>query len=188
MTLTKNGQLRGCIGYVAPLKPLYLAVRDVAAMAALGTPVSARSPRKNWAICSTRSRCFPRCAASRTCRRSASARTDYLSTPATTRACFPSGGHRGKLGPGRRSWSRSATRPAFREYAGRVPTRSFPLHRPGFRRPRADGVFDSLQYGPIAGARLTIAINRAVLKKPNTGISQRLNRIAPMDEPARSRA
>jgi MEMO1 family protein len=35
VTLTKNGQLRGCIGYVAPFKPLYLAVRDVAAMAAL---------------------------------------------------------------------------------------------------------------------------------------------------------
>jgi AmmeMemoRadiSam system protein A len=35
VTLTKNGQLRGCIGYVAPLKPLYLAVRDVAMMAAL---------------------------------------------------------------------------------------------------------------------------------------------------------
>lgn len=35
VTLTKNGQLRGCIGYVAPLKPLYLTVRDVARMAAL---------------------------------------------------------------------------------------------------------------------------------------------------------
>jgi AmmeMemoRadiSam system protein A len=33
--LTENGQLRGCIGYVAPLKPLYLAVRDVASFAAL---------------------------------------------------------------------------------------------------------------------------------------------------------
>jgi AmmeMemoRadiSam system protein B/AmmeMemoRadiSam system protein A len=35
VTLTKNGQLRGCIGYVAPIKPLYLTVRDVAGMAAL---------------------------------------------------------------------------------------------------------------------------------------------------------
>jgi AmmeMemoRadiSam system protein B/AmmeMemoRadiSam system protein A len=35
VTLTENGQLRGCIGYVAPLKPLYLTVRDVAMMAAL---------------------------------------------------------------------------------------------------------------------------------------------------------
>jgi hypothetical protein len=35
VTLTKNGQLRGCIGYVAPLKPLYLTVRDVAQLAAL---------------------------------------------------------------------------------------------------------------------------------------------------------
>ncbi len=34
-TLTENGQLRGCIGYVAPLEPLYLTVRDVAAFAAL---------------------------------------------------------------------------------------------------------------------------------------------------------
>src|ERR1035437_5025294 len=35
VTLTENGQLRGCIGYVAPLKPLYLTVRDVARLAAL---------------------------------------------------------------------------------------------------------------------------------------------------------
>lgn len=35
VTLTKHGQLRGCIGFVSPLKPLYLAVRDVARMAAL---------------------------------------------------------------------------------------------------------------------------------------------------------
>jgi AmmeMemoRadiSam system protein A len=35
VTLTKHGQLRGCIGYVSPLKPLYLTVRDVAIMAAL---------------------------------------------------------------------------------------------------------------------------------------------------------
>ena len=35
VTLTKHGQLRGCIGYVAPIKPLYLTVRDVAAMAAV---------------------------------------------------------------------------------------------------------------------------------------------------------
>jgi AmmeMemoRadiSam system protein A len=35
VTLTKNGQLRGCIGYVAPIKPLYLTVRDVARLAAL---------------------------------------------------------------------------------------------------------------------------------------------------------
>jgi hypothetical protein len=35
VTLTKNGDLRGCIGYVAPFKPLYLTVRDVAAFAAV---------------------------------------------------------------------------------------------------------------------------------------------------------
>jgi AmmeMemoRadiSam system protein A len=35
VTITKNGQLRGCIGYVAPVKPLYLTVCDVAAKAAL---------------------------------------------------------------------------------------------------------------------------------------------------------
>jgi AmmeMemoRadiSam system protein A len=33
--LTENGQLRGCIGYVSPIKSLYLAVRDVARFAAL---------------------------------------------------------------------------------------------------------------------------------------------------------
>ena len=34
VTLTKHGELRGCIGYVAPVKPLYITVRDVAALAA----------------------------------------------------------------------------------------------------------------------------------------------------------
>jgi AmmeMemoRadiSam system protein A len=35
VTLKKNGDLRGCIGYVAPIKPLSLTVRDVATYAAL---------------------------------------------------------------------------------------------------------------------------------------------------------
>ena len=35
VTLKENGQLRGCIGYVAPMKPLCITVRDVAAFAAL---------------------------------------------------------------------------------------------------------------------------------------------------------
>ncbi|MCS7314737.1 MAG: AmmeMemoRadiSam system protein B [Bryobacteraceae bacterium] len=35
VTLKRHGQLRGCIGYVFPVKPLYLTVRDVAAMAAV---------------------------------------------------------------------------------------------------------------------------------------------------------
>jgi MEMO1 family protein len=35
VTITKNGRLRGCIGYVSPTKPLYVAVRDVAALAAV---------------------------------------------------------------------------------------------------------------------------------------------------------
>lgn len=35
VTLKEHGELRGCIGYSSPLKPLCLAVRDVAAMAAV---------------------------------------------------------------------------------------------------------------------------------------------------------
>ncbi|MCE5308411.1 MAG: AmmeMemoRadiSam system protein B [Acidobacteriales bacterium] len=35
VTLKKHGQLRGCIGYVAPVEPLAVTVRDVAAFAAL---------------------------------------------------------------------------------------------------------------------------------------------------------
>lgn len=35
VTLKKKGELRGCIGYVAPIKPLSYTVRDVAAYAAL---------------------------------------------------------------------------------------------------------------------------------------------------------
>jgi hypothetical protein len=35
VTLKESGSLRGCIGYVAPFKPLYITVRDVAKFAAL---------------------------------------------------------------------------------------------------------------------------------------------------------
>jgi len=38
VTLKKHGQLRGCIGYVLPIKPLYEAVSDVAVSAALRDP------------------------------------------------------------------------------------------------------------------------------------------------------
>jgi len=38
VTLTENGELRGCIGVVTASKPLYLAVRDAAASAALHDP------------------------------------------------------------------------------------------------------------------------------------------------------
>jgi len=38
VTLKKQGQLRGCIGYVLPIKPLYEAVSDVAVSAALRDP------------------------------------------------------------------------------------------------------------------------------------------------------
>src|SRR5208283_823062 len=37
-TLTENGALRGCIGYTAPIKPLYMTVRDTATLAALRDP------------------------------------------------------------------------------------------------------------------------------------------------------
>jgi AmmeMemoRadiSam system protein A len=35
VTLNKNNQLRGCIGFTSPLQPLYLTVRDAATSAAL---------------------------------------------------------------------------------------------------------------------------------------------------------
>jgi hypothetical protein len=38
VTLKKHGELRGCIGYVAPMKPLCMTVRDVAAAAAVDDP------------------------------------------------------------------------------------------------------------------------------------------------------
>jgi len=38
VTLKKHGDLRGCIGYIAPTKQLFLTVRDVAASAALEDP------------------------------------------------------------------------------------------------------------------------------------------------------
>ena len=38
VTLKKDGQLRGCIGYIIPVKPLYLTVQDVAQSAALRDP------------------------------------------------------------------------------------------------------------------------------------------------------
>lgn len=45
VTLTKSGELRGCVGYTSAVKPLYLTVRDTATLAALRdsrfSPVSA---------------------------------------------------------------------------------------------------------------------------------------------------
>jgi AmmeMemoRadiSam system protein B/AmmeMemoRadiSam system protein A len=38
VTLTKGGQLRGCIGYTSAMKPLYMTVRDTATLAALRDP------------------------------------------------------------------------------------------------------------------------------------------------------
>ena len=38
VTVRKKGELRGCIGYTSPVKPLYLVIRDVAAMAAVRDP------------------------------------------------------------------------------------------------------------------------------------------------------
>jgi len=38
VTLKKRGELRGCIGYIAPVKPLCMTVRDVAAAAAVNDP------------------------------------------------------------------------------------------------------------------------------------------------------
>lgn len=38
VTLTRHGQLRGCIGYTSAIKPLYLTVRDTATLAALRDP------------------------------------------------------------------------------------------------------------------------------------------------------
>ncbi|MGZ4812217.1 MAG: AmmeMemoRadiSam system protein B [Terriglobales bacterium] len=35
VTLTKRGKVRGCVGYISGLKPLYLTVRDVAVLAAV---------------------------------------------------------------------------------------------------------------------------------------------------------
>ena len=37
-TLTEGGALRGCIGYTAPIKPLYMTVRDTATLAAMRDP------------------------------------------------------------------------------------------------------------------------------------------------------
>ena len=38
VTLKKHGELRGCIGYVIPIKPLYITVWEVAKEAALNDP------------------------------------------------------------------------------------------------------------------------------------------------------
>jgi len=38
VTLEKGGQLRGCIGYIEPIKPLWVAVRENAVNAALNDP------------------------------------------------------------------------------------------------------------------------------------------------------
>lgn len=55
VTLTEGGELRGCVGYTSPIKPLYLTVRDTATLAALDDtrfrPVSAAElPRVRYEI------------------------------------------------------------------------------------------------------------------------------------------
>jgi AmmeMemoRadiSam system protein A len=38
VTLKESGELRGCIGYTSPVKPLYITVRDTATLAAMRDP------------------------------------------------------------------------------------------------------------------------------------------------------
>jgi len=71
VTLTEHGQLRGCIGYVSPLKPLYLAVRDVARFAAVRDTRFMPVTAKELEICNMKSPSCRRCAACATCRKSA---------------------------------------------------------------------------------------------------------------------
>src|SRR5664280_2807299 len=72
--------------------------------------------------------------------------------------------------------------------------RSLPLHRPGVRRTQdgcahsAESVAEPSSVAIATAARLTIADSSAVLRKPNTGTNQTLNKIAPRHEPARSSA
>lgn len=55
VTITKDGELRGCIGYVSSLKPLAETVRDVAALAAMRDPrfsplTAAELPRLKYEV------------------------------------------------------------------------------------------------------------------------------------------
>ena len=47
MTLHKNGDLRGCIGYTSAVKPLYITVRDTATLAAMRDPRFPQSRPRN---------------------------------------------------------------------------------------------------------------------------------------------
>ena len=53
VTLTEGGDLRGCIGYTSPIKPLYMTVRDTATLAANRDP---RFPRVSASELPTRLR------------------------------------------------------------------------------------------------------------------------------------
>ncbi len=131
VTLTKNGQLRGCIGYVAPIKPLYLTVRDVAMMAALRDtrfrPVTAselgRPAVRNLRFVPV----APRDGHPGDPRRAARLADPHA---AATKACCCRRWPAKKDGTGLRSWRRFATRPACRGAHGRMPTPIFSVSPP----------------------------------------------------------
>ena len=64
VTLTKSGELRGCIGYTSAIKPLYMTVRDTATLAATArSALSSRYRPRSCPASNMKSPCSRRCAA-----------------------------------------------------------------------------------------------------------------------------
>ena len=71
VTLNERGALRGCIGYVSPIEPLYLTVRDVAKLRCHGRhALPPGGARRTAARCTMRFPCSHPCATCRIQRKS----------------------------------------------------------------------------------------------------------------------
>ena len=57
VTLTRQGELRGCIGSLEPRRSLVLDVRDNAVAAAFRDPRFPPVTRRSWTTCASRSPC-----------------------------------------------------------------------------------------------------------------------------------
>ena len=64
VTLTEAGELRGCIGYTSPIKPLYITVRDTATLPRCTIRASVPSRPRSCRSSNTKSLSCRRCAAS----------------------------------------------------------------------------------------------------------------------------
>jgi len=174
VTLNEHGQLRGCIGYVAPMKPLAITVRTPAhpVRCLAGHPLPARL-RERTGCAGVRS--LGPFTAPPGARRQGDPRgtawPDH-EEGGHRRAAAPPGSGRRKVGPRHFSGADLLQgRPAQELLAG-CRHRHLPVYRAGLQL--REFAWDTERTAITAGARLTIAARTAVLRKPNRRMAAKL--------------